>query len=186
MRYHRAMEYAALGLALIAVVLALRASAIASGLKRAIEEAAADSRRRVENVSGEVDEKLTNLRGLMSRMAAGATLTPEMILEGRLWRDVSAAEGARILQSGELRVLDVRTPQETSLGIIAGAALIPVDQLETRWKEIPKDKKPLLVYCAGGGRSAAACEFLSQQGYESVFNLEGGFSSWNGPTARPK
>lgn len=180
------MEYVVLGLAVLAVVLALRATAIASGLKRAIEEATADGRRRAENVSSEVDEKLANVRQLMSRMAAGAKLTPEMIAEGRLWRDVSAAEGARIFQSGELRVLDVRTPQETAQGIIAGAALIPVDQLEGRWKEIPKDHKPLLVYCAGGGRSAAACEFLSQQGFESVFNLEGGFSSWSGPTARPK
>jgi rhodanese-related sulfurtransferase len=90
------------------------------------------------------------------------------------------------VQSGDVRVLDVRTPAETTHGIIPGAALIPVDQLEDRWKEIPKDKKQLLVYCAGGGRSAAACEFLSQQGYDSVFNLEGGFSSWTGPTARPK
>jgi rhodanese-related sulfurtransferase len=43
----------------------------------------------------------------------------------------------------------------------------------------------MLVYCAGGGRSAAACEFLSRSGFENVFNLEGGFMSWSGPTARP-
>ncbi len=180
------MLYAALGLAVVAVVIALRASSTASGLKRSIEESAADSRRRSENVASEVDEKLANLRRLMSQMAAGASVTSEMILEGRLWRDVSAQDGVRLVQSGDVRILDVRTPQETSQGIIPGAALIPVDLLEQRWKEIPRDKKPTLVYCAGGGRSAAACEFLSQQGYENLLNLEGGFSSWSGPTARPK
>ncbi len=180
------MEYAALGLAVLAVILALRASATASGLKRAIDESLADSRRRAENVSSDVDEKLANLRQLVSKMAAGASITPDMVLEGRLWRDVSTSDGVQLLQSGDVRLLDVRTPAETAHGIIPGAALIPVDQLEDRWKEIPKDRKQLIVYCAGGGRSAAACEFLSHQGYESVLNLEGGFSSWTGPTARPK
>lgn len=180
------MEYAALGAALVAVILALRASAVASGLKRSIDETQAEARRRAENVASDVDDKLSTMRRLLSQMAAGATLTPDMILEGRLWRDVSAAEAVKMMQSGALRVLDVRTPQETASGIISGAALIPVDQLEDRVKEVAKDDKPLLVYCAGGGRSAAACEFLSQQGYASLFNLEGGFASWTGPTARPK
>jgi rhodanese-related sulfurtransferase len=179
------MLYAALGIAVVAIVIALRASATAAGLKRSIEESAADGRRRAENVSSEVEEKLGNLRRLMSQMAAGASVTPDMILEGRLWRDVSTKDAVRLVQSGDVRLLDVRTPQETSQGIIPGAALIPVDQLEHRWKEIPRDEKTLLVYCAGGGRSSAACEFLSQQGYENLLNLEGGFSSWSGPTGRP-
>ena len=45
--------------------------------------------------------------------------------------------------------------------------------------------KPLLVCCAGGSRSAAACEFLSQQGYAGLHNLEGGMNSWSGPRVRP-
>jgi len=59
-----------------------------------------------------------------------------------------------------------------------------VQMLEERWKEIPKDGRKTLVYCAGGERSAAACEFLSRQGYENLYNLAGGFHAWSGPTAK--
>jgi rhodanese-related sulfurtransferase len=167
-----------------AVAIALAARSTASGLRRKIEDAQADARRRVENVAQENEQKLDNLRRLMAHMASGAKITPEMVLEGRLWRDASAADGAKMVASGGVHVLDVRTPQETAAGIIAGAKLIPVDQIESRIKELPKDGKPMLVYCAGGGRSAAACEFLSQHGFENLYNLEGGFMSWSGPTAR--
>lgn len=179
------MEYAALAIAVIALIVALVAKSTASGLKRNIEEAQTDARRRAENVSSEVDGKLENMRRLMSRIAAGAKLTPEMILEGRLWRDASASEGAQMLANGNVRVVDVRTAQETAQGIIAGAQLIPIDELEGRLRELPKDGKAMLVYCAGGGRSASACEFLSAQGYEDLHNLEGGFGAWRGPTAKP-
>lgn len=180
------MLYAAIALAVLALIIAFIALSTANGLKKSLEEAQSDGRRRAENLAEEVDEKLAGTRRLMAQIASGAQLTPDMILEGRLWRDVSAGEGVKLVAAGNVRVLDVRTPQETALGIIAGAKLIPVDQLEGRLKEMPKDKKTMLVYCAGGERSAAACEFLTQQGYENVCNLEGGFMSWSGPTERPK
>ena len=180
------MEYAAIAIAVVALIIALVAKGAASGLHRKIEDAQSDARRRIENMSEESEQKLAGMRRLMAQMAAGAKLTPEMVLEGRLWRDASPAEGVKMLSAGGLHVIDVRTPQETAAGIIAGAKLIPVDQIESRIKELPKDGKPMLVYFAGGGRSAAACEFLSQQGFENLYNLEGGFMSWSGPTARPK
>jgi hydroxyacylglutathione hydrolase len=71
-------------------------------------------------------------------------------------------------------------------GIIPGAILIPIDEIETRMKEIPRDGRTTLVYCASGGRSAAACEFLSRAGWGELMNLEGGFSAWNGPKATPR
>ena len=179
------MEYAALALAAVALIVALLARNTASRTQRKIDDAALDARRRVENASQELEEKLDNLRRLMAQISAGAKLTPEMVLEGRLWRDASPAEAAKMLAGGALHVIDVRTPQETAAGVIAGAKLIPIDQIESRMKELPKDKKPMLVYCAGGGRSAAACEFLSRNGFENLFNLEGGFMSWSGPTSRP-
>jgi rhodanese-related sulfurtransferase len=179
------MEYAALAVAALAVIIALVARSRAAGLQRKLDDASLDARRRIENAAQENEEKLESLRRLMARMAGGAKLTPEMILEGRLWRDASAAEGARMFATGGLHVIDVRTPQETASGFIAGARLIPVDQIESRVRELPNDGKPMLVYCAGGGRSAAACEFLSRNGFENLFNLEGGFASWSGPIARP-
>jgi rhodanese-related sulfurtransferase len=179
------MLYLALGLSVLALIVAVLARSSASGVHAKIEDAQNDARRRAENAVAELEQKLELMRRMLALMAGGQQLSPEMILEGRLWRDAPTKEGIELVQQGKVRILDVRTPQETAQGIIPGATLIPVDQLESRVKELAKDK-PMLVYCAGGGRSAAACEFLSQQGFENLLNLEGGFSSWTGPTARPK
>lgn len=178
------MDYAALGIALLALLIALIAKNAASKPSQAVEDAKAEARRRDENLKEELGEEIATLRRTLARVAAGESISAEMVLEGRLWREASTDEGKAMLAAGGARILDVRTPQETSRGIIPGALLIPVQELEQRWREIPKDGKPTLVYCAGGERSAAACEFLSRQGYEKLHNLVGGFMSWSGPTGK--
>lgn len=178
------MSYAALAIAVLAFLVALAARSKASKLAQGIEDAKADARRRVENALEETREEVETLRRILARVAGGEKLASEMVLEGRLWREASPDEGKAMVAAGDVRVLDVRTPQETERGILPGAVLIPVQVLEERWKEIPKDGRKTLVYCAGGERSAAACEFLSRQGYENLYNLVGGFLSWSGPTAK--
>ncbi len=178
------MEYVALGIAVVALIVASIAVSKASKLASGIEDAKRDAARRTENTAHEIGEKLTLMRLTLAQMAKGEKLTPEQILEERLYHDIDGREGVKLVAAGNVRVVDVRTPQETSSGIIAGAQLIPVDQLESRLREIPKDDKPVLVYCAAGGRSAAACEFLSQQGYDNLYNLVGGYGTWTGPTAK--
>ncbi len=184
------MEYAVPALAVLALILALAALAKAGAAARRAEEAArgapgpaASSRR--EDVEA-LEHALATQRQLLAALVRGAKLTPEMVLEGRLWGDVDATGGARLLGAGNLHVIDVRTPQETRLGIIPGAKLIPIDELPQRLREIPKDGKPKLVYCAGGARSAAACELLAENGHVELYNLECGFSGWNGPRTRPE
>jgi rhodanese-related sulfurtransferase len=179
------VEYAVLGIAVLALILALVAKSTASKLRQGIEDARADARRRAENSGEETRAELETLRRIVARLAGGEKLAPEMVLEGRLWREASAEEGKKMVAEGSVRLLDVRTPQETAQGIIPGAVLIPVQDLESRFRELPKDGRRTLVYCAGGQRSAAACEFLSTQGYEGLYNLAGGFMSWNGPRAKP-
>ena len=179
------MEYAALAVALLALIVALAAKSTASRLRQAIEDGRADARRRAETAKEEMAQELAVLRRTLGRIAAGEKLTPEMVLEGRLWSETSPEDGKRLVAAGA-RVVDVRTPTETAQGIIPGALLLPVQEIEERFREIPKDGKPTLVYCAGGGRSAAACEFLSQHGYEQLHNLAGGFHSWSGPTEKPR
>ena len=179
------MDYAAIAVAVLALLVALVAKSTASKLRQGVEDAKADARRRVENAREETREEVETLRRILGRIAGGEKLSPEMVLEGRLWREASPEEGKAMVAAGDVRILDVRTAQETSRGILPGALLIPVQALEERWKEIPKDGRRTLVYCAGGERSAAACEFLSRQGYEGLYNLAGGFLSWSGPTAKP-
>jgi len=179
------MAYAALAFAVLAFLIALIARSTASGLRRAIEDGRMDARRRAENLQEKTGEEIEGLRRTLSRLAAGEKLTPEMVLEGRLWHEASPDEGQRMVAEGGARILDVRTPQETGRGVIPGAILMPVQEIESRWQELPRDGRKMLVYCAGGERSSAACEFLSRQGYESLYNLAGGFLSWRGPTSTP-
>jgi rhodanese-related sulfurtransferase len=173
--------YAALAIALVALVVALIAKSAASRPPQAVEDAKADARRRDENLKEELGGEIATLRRMLASVAAGEKLSADMVLEGRLWREASTDEGKALVAAGA-RLLDVRTPQETARGIIPGAILIPVQEMEQRWREIPKDGKPMLVYCEAGQRSAQACEFLSRQGYGKLHNLSGGYGSWNGPT----
>ena len=179
------MAIAALILAALALFLALAARGKAGAFEQRIEDAERDARRRAENVAAEVEGELTTLRRLLVELSAGRPLTEDQILEGRLWRDVDTAAAKALLDGGDVRLIDVRTPGEVAAGIIPGALHIPVDDLEARRSEIPRDDRTTLVYCAAGMRSAAACEYLSSKGFANLLNLEGGFQSWNGPVERP-
>ncbi len=177
------MELIALSIALLALVLVLARGKVASSSD--LEELRTDARRRIENLANEIQEENGKLRQLLARVAAGESVDAEQIEEGRLWRDVTPEEGKQLVEKGGLHLLDVRTPQETAAGIVPGALQIPIDQLEGRLDELPTDGKPMLIYCAVGGRSSAACEFLSTQGFSSLMNLDGGMSAWSGPTQKP-
>jgi rhodanese-related sulfurtransferase len=179
------MEAAALVIALVAFVFALAAWARAGMGKARVDELETDLRRRVQNVGDETERALRGLREMVAALAAGEELTRDMVLEGRAWREVEAAGAARMLAAGGVRLVDVRTPQETAGGILPGALCVPIDELEARVGELPRDGRTTLVYCAGGGRSAAACEFLASQGIMGLVNLAGGISAWTGPIERP-
>jgi len=179
------LVWIALGLAGLAVVIALLALGKAAAAGGAAGDAEREVRRRAENAGEEARRELDVLRQMLAVVASGGRLTRDQVLEGRLWNDMSPSEGKRLFEAGGLRLVDVRTPGETSGGIIPGALLIPVDELEARMRELPKAGAPKLIYCASGGRSAAACEFLTQQGFTNLSNLEGGFGAWPGPRARP-
>jgi rhodanese-related sulfurtransferase len=180
------MEIGALLAAVGAFLIAVAAvAARESGAARAAEEAKDDARRRTEARSSRSSAKLADTRKLLALVAGGAQLDREQILDGRLWREIDAREAQALVAAGSVRLLDVRTPGETASGIIPGAQILPIDAIEERHREIAKTGKPILVYCAGGTRSAAACEFLSSKGYDGLINLSGGFQSWTGPRAKP-
>ena len=180
------MELAALALAVLALLLALVALSRASGVASRANELDRGLRRLSEGGGDkELEAHVSNLRQMVAAIAAKEPLTRDMVLSGQLWRDVDPREALTLVEAGQVNLVDVRTPQETAGGIIPGALLIPVDELEKRQRELPKNGKATLVYCAGGGRSAAACEMLSAQGFSGMLNLTGGFNSWSGPRAKP-
>jgi rhodanese-related sulfurtransferase len=77
-------------------------------------------------------------------------------------------------------ILDVRTPEEWSDGIIEGAYMVNYydDNFENQLKMLPPDKQ-VFVYCRSGGRSSQAVSSLQKIGYTRVVNLEGGMLAWS-------
>lgn len=134
---------------------------------------------------------LLGIRSVMKVMAKGGKITPDMVDEGRPWADMSAADTEKFLRNATRAVvIDVRTPSEYLAGHIPGARLIPVDEIEIRSEEVPKDAEPIFLVCQGGTRSAAACEILSKKGFVNLVNIYDGTGSWPGkkemgPAIRP-
>lgn len=86
----------------------------------------------------------------------------------------------KVKEEGTGQLLDVRTPEEYATGHIEGAVNNNVDDAAFDKNLAHLDKeKPVLVYCKGGGRSAAAVEKLKALGYKKVYELEGGMLAWN-------
>lgn len=73
-------------------------------------------------------------------------------------------------------VIDVRQPEEYREGHIAGAKLIPLNELGKRVNELPKDKEIICV-CASGSRSRSATKLLVGAGY-NAFDMPGGMFTW--------
>lgn len=93
-------------------------------------------------------------------------------------------------QKKEIVLVDVREKDEQEKGVIPGAKLIPRGFLELRIEEqVPKKDQEIVLYCAGGTRSALAAKSLKDLGYQKVHSLIGGYSGWanqNLPTYKKK
>ncbi len=91
---------------------------------------------------------------------------------------ISVEEVYEIITNGEnYLILDVRNQDEYDEVHIEGAVLIPVDALEGRLNELPKDK-PIVVYCKAGSRSARAATILIENGFTQVYDMGGGITEW--------
>ncbi len=73
-------------------------------------------------------------------------------------------------------VVDVRDEDEYAAGHVAGAASLPLPEVEARMQELPKDQTVYLI-CQGGGRSGKAADLLSEAGFD-VRSVAGGTSAW--------
>jgi len=82
-------------------------------------------------------------------------------------------------KEGTFTLLDVRQPGEYENDRIPGAKHIPLPELADRLEELDPEK-PIIPYCAVGGRSRAATQLLSTRGFKEVYNLKGGIKAWKG------
>lgn len=111
-------------------------------------------------------------------VAIALLLTCATVALASVPQNLSAVQAREMLEKNDqVYLLDVRTFQEYSQIRLAGANLIPIDQLLRRIAELPKDR-PILVYCAVGSRSTQVMNYLAKIGYGPVYNLNGGIWAW--------
>jgi rhodanese-related sulfurtransferase len=74
-------------------------------------------------------------------------------------------------------ILDIRTPHEWSTKHIPGSLNIPLNHLQERLAEVPRERR-IAVHCAGGYRSSAAASILHQHGIDNLIEMTGGLAAW--------
>ena len=174
-------------ISILALLISIYALIVARGIRRRVGKLDGESLYRSSQIKG-VEERLGQRIAVLGRFVAlasqGRRLTEEQILEDRLFDDIDASGAQELIARNEALAVDVREPHEYAAGHLVAARLVPVNQIEQRWQEVPSDTT-VIVYCATGSRSRTVCRFLSQEkGYTSVLNLEGGIGSWSGETEK--
>jgi len=92
---------------------------------------------------------------------------------------VSSEVSERIDADDRPLLLDVREHDEWQEGHLPGALHLPRGNLESRIEALVPDKsREIVIYCAGGSRSAFAAKSLNELGYENVASMAGGFTDW--------
>jgi len=96
-------------------------------------------------------------------------------------KEIEAHELAHIVTSpsDDLKIIDVREISEITAGTIPGAIPMPLATVPVRMHELDKQARTIFI-CRSGARSAQACAFLQQQGFDNVHNLRGGMFAWAG------
>ena len=96
------------------------------------------------------------------------------------YQDLTPVQAQEALQKNpNIKVLDVRTVPEFEMHRIAGATLLPVEEIDARHGELDPNTT-YLVACEHGMRSVATCEFLAGLGFGNLINLVGGMAQWVG------
>ena len=86
---------------------------------------------------------------------------------------------AKLGELDDKQLIDVRTPTEYESGHLATATLIDFKGQDFKDRMAALDKnKPVMVYCAAGGRSTAAATLLKELGFSQVYELAGGITRW--------
>ena len=116
--------------------------------------------------------------GQPAQEAPAAPVQVEAGAELDLPVDINTQTVEQLRNRDDVVLIDVREDWEYAEGHIPGATLIPLGQVPDRLSEIPKDKTVVAV-CRSGNRSGQATNFLRQQGFENVHNMQGGMNAWS-------
>ncbi|HQU14547.1 MAG: hypothetical protein B7Z66_02780 [Chromatiales bacterium 21-64-14] len=116
-------------------------------------------------------------------LALGAVLVLLLGNEVQRWlrglKKVGPLEAVQLINHRNALILDVRSDGEFKDGHIPHARHMPLEGLKTTATQLAKFKdRPVVVYCRTGSRSARAGSLLRAQGFEDIFNLDGGILAW--------
>ncbi len=92
-------------------------------------------------------------------------------------RITAQALAEQLADGEETTIVDIRTPSEFGPAHIEGSRNIPLNHLDERLEEIPRDGT-VVVHCAGGYRSSIGASLLQKHGFDNVVDLVGGFGAW--------
>ncbi|WP_104101450.1 molybdopterin-synthase adenylyltransferase MoeB [Arthrobacter sp. 08Y14] len=92
-------------------------------------------------------------------------------------RELQRLLAARAAGERDFDLIDVREPGEHAIVSIDGAQLMPRAGILSG-ESLPARGRELYVHCKSGGRSAEVAAFLRTQGYDRVFNVDGGILAW--------
>lgn len=110
-----------------------------------------------------------------------AGFVADNILTGRVkivtWREIEKLNAEKDF------LLDVRTAQENAQASIPGTVNIPIEELRFRLDEIPTNKR-IIIYCVVGLKGYLASRILTQNGFENVFSLSGGYKTYSAATGQ--
>jgi rhodanese-related sulfurtransferase len=94
---------------------------------------------------------------------------------------ISARDAKQLIESKssrELTILDVRDTNEFNEEHIHSSIVIPLEWLKEGGFELLNPNNTIIIYCQTGNRSTQASQFLLDEGYNNIFNLNGGISAW--------
>jgi len=133
----------------------------------------------------QVESAVEPLRVHTALLARGRHVSGDLIRTGQLYHEISAEEVSQLIgqhsTDATLLLLDVRTSAEFAKRRLPGAKLLPVEEIELRYRtEIPLTAEKILVYCASGDRSRLACDFLSRHEYSNIYYMKNGLQGWQG------
>ncbi len=92
----------------------------------------------------------------------------------------------QMAEDADAIVIDVRTAEELEDGMLENAVHYDIhkpQEFMTALESMDKSKS-YYMYCRSGGRSGQACQIMDQMGFERTYNLETGFSGWDGAVVK--
>ena len=116
-----------------------------------------------------------HVKGYLAGGMASLAARPDLVWPTERISVLIAAE--KLAEPDPPLVMDVRAPREWSAKHIEGSVNLPLNHLQERIAEVPRDRR-IAIHCAGGYRSSIAASILHQYGITNLVEMAGGLAAW--------